>query len=229
MGEILIPKLSPHHYIFPNPREASKKGLLAWGDDLSPDRVMAAYMVGIFPWYNEGDPVLWWSPDPRLVLFPKEIKISKSLRQSMKRYRVTFDQDFRSVIELCRDIRHAKGEGTWILEEVIETYETLHVRDLAHSVEVYEGDELVGGLYGICMGKVFCGESMFSLKRDASKVALAVLCEKLGQYDFEMIDCQIPSNHLKRLGAHEMSREEFLIRLEIGIEKPNGFKEWRSM
>ena len=164
-----------------------------------------------------------------LLLFPKEMKVSKSLRQSMKRYRVTFDYDFRSVIELCRDVRNVKGEGTWILNEVIEVYEELHKRDLAHSVEVYEGDDLVGGLYGICMGKIFCGESMFSLKRDASKVALATLCEKLGQYDFDLIDCQIPSNHLKRLGAQEMSREEFLIRLEVGIEKPSGFKEWRSM
>ena len=225
VNEVLIPKLSPYHYLFPDPRSASKQGLLAWGEELTPDRVIAAYRLGIFPWYNAGDPVLWWSPDPRLVLIPSEIKISRSLRQSMKKYRVTFDNDFHSVIEHCRMVR----ERTWILDEVIETYEVLHVRDLAHSVEVYEGDELVGGLYGICMGKVFCGESMFSLKRDASKVALATLCEKLRQYDFEMIDCQIPSDHLKRLGAKEMRREEFLVRLESGIEKSSGFVTWRQM
>lgn len=222
MGEVFIPKLNPNYYIFP--KEVSEEGIVAWGGDLKPDRLIAAYKSGVFPWFNEDDPILWWSPNPRCVLFPKDIKVSKSLKKSIKKYRVTYDKDFSSVIKMCREVRTKNGEETWIREDMIKAYEALHVRGFAHSVEVWDSDELVGGLYGICMGRVFCGESMFSKKRDASKVALVDLARKLERYEFDMIDCQVPNPHLLSLGASVISRDEFLHKLEIAIDKSSGFE-----
>ncbi len=215
----MIPQVNRYTYIFPDPRRSSKEGLVAWGGDLSTKRVMSAYLQGIFPWYNESDPILWWSPDPRLVLFPKDIKISKSLQKSMKKFEVKIDHDFESVIRACRNVRINKGENTWILEEVIETYSELHREGLAKSFEVYYEGELVGGLYGIDLGKIFCGESMFSIKSDASKTALVHLAHYCLEKGYELIDCQVPSDHLKRMGAIEMERDEFLDRLEKSLKK----------
>jgi leucyl/phenylalanyl-tRNA--protein transferase len=215
----LIPQINKYSYIFPNPRDASKEGLVAWGGDLNPNRILSAYRQGIFPWYNENDPILWWSPDPRLVLFFDDIKISKSLKRNLKKYEVRFDSNFEEVIKKCRDIRLLKDENTWILEEVIEKYIQIHEMGFALSAETYYDGELIGGLYGILMGGVFCGESMFSLKSDASKVALVRTAQKLQSEGYDFIDCQVPSNHLKSMGAKEIGRDEFLDRLEKSLNK----------
>jgi leucyl/phenylalanyl-tRNA--protein transferase len=215
----LIPQVSRYSYIFPNPREASPEGLVAWGGDLNPNRILSAYRQGIFPWYNEKDPILWWSPDPRLVLFFDDIKISKSLNRNLKKYEVRFDTNFAEVIRKCRDVRLLKDENTWILEEVIEKYIEIHEMGFALSAETYYEGELIGGLYGILMGRVFCGESMFSLKSDASKVALVRLAEKLQNEGYDFIDCQVPSEHLKSMGAKEIGRDEFLDMIESALIK----------
>ncbi len=225
--KIYIPRLSKFSYIFPDPRESSKEGLVAWGGDLSPNRILSAYAQGIFPWYNEEDPILWWSPDPRLVLFLDDIKVSRSLKQSMKKYEVKFDTNFSAVINMCRNVRVARGEKTWILKEVIEKYTLLYEMGFAHSVETYDKEgNLVGGLYGISLGGVFCGESMFSIKPDASKTALVVLSRKLKEWDFDFIDCQVPSEHLKRMGAKEIDRDTFLDLLQAALQKPSKIQKW---
>ena len=194
-----------------------KEGLLAYGGDLNPDRILAAYRRGIFPWYNEGDPILWWSPDPRLLLYPDQFKIHRSLRKKLrqKRFTVKLDRNFESVMHHCADVPRHGQFGTWILPEIVESYLKLYERGFAHSVEVYdETDTLVGGLYGLSTGRAFFGESMFSLKPDTSKIALAHLVELSKVWEFAFIDCQIPSDHLMRLGAIRVSRERFLDELE---------------
>lgn len=185
-------------------------GLLAVGGDLSPERILAAYYQGIFPWFNPGDPILWWSPSPRTVIFPHQIHISKSLRKTLRRglYRVTFDNCFRDVMHACAEPR-SYADSTWISSEIIASYCALHERGLAHSIEVWDGNKLVGGLYGIALGKVFFGESMFSRADNASKVGFAHLVRQLSKWDFQLIDCQVANNHLISLGAVEIPREEF--------------------
>ena len=223
---IFVPQLSKYSYAFPNPRDASAQGLLAWGGDLKKDRVLSAYMNGIFPWYNADDPILWWSPDPRLVLFTKDLKISKSLKKSMKKYEVRYDTDFNQVINLCQKVRLETGEGSWISDDIIKLFNTLHDEGFAHSVETYFEDELVGGLYGLSLGGMFCGESMFSTKSDASKTALVALCSKIDEIGGDFIDCQIPTNHLKSMGAKEMKRDQFLDMVEKSLETNNISLKW---
>lgn len=207
-----IPWLSPKHYGFPDPSLAldEPNGLLAVGGDLSPERILAAYHQGIFPWFNPGDPILWWSPNPRTVVFPSQLHISKSLRKTLRKgiYRVTFDHCFREVMRACAAPR-TYADGTWISDEIIAGYSALHERGIAHSVEVWLGDDLVGGLYGMALGKIFFGESMFSRADNASKVGFAYLVRQLLAWDFRLIDCQVANDHLFSLGAVEMSREEF--------------------
>lgn len=215
----MIPQVNRYSYTFPNPRDASREGLVAWGGDLNPNRILSAYRQGIFPWYNDNDPILWWSPDPRLVLFFDDLKISKSLQRNLNKYEVRFDTNFKKVVQKCRDIRLLKNENTWILEEVIEKYTEIHKMGFAMSAETYYDGELVGGLYGILMGRVFCGESMFALKSDASKVALVRTAQKLQHEGYDFIDCQVPSDHLKSLGAKEISRDQFLDMLEKSLNK----------
>jgi leucyl/phenylalanyl-tRNA--protein transferase len=222
MREILIPKLSPYSHIFPNPRDAGYEGLVAFGGDLHPDRVLRAYREGIFPWYSEGDPILWWSPNPRCVLYPEDIKVRPSLKKSLKKFEVRVDTNFSEVIRNCKNLR----EESWILPEIIEVFEKLHKRGFAHSVEVYKDNELVGGLYGLSMGGAFFGESMFSKVSDASKVALVRLCDIAKEYEFDFIDCQIPSEHLKRMGAVEISRDRFLDELKRALEKKSYIGKW---
>jgi leucyl/phenylalanyl-tRNA--protein transferase len=199
-----------YSYSFPDPLKAPSEGLVAWGGDLNPKRVLSAYKMGIFPWYSEDDPILWWSPDPRLILYPHKVKISKSLKKSIRRYHVRIDSDFDSVINRCRSSRIDEGEGTWILDEVIECYRKLFEMGYIKSFEVYEDEELVGGLYGVNLGRIFCGESMFSLKRDSSKVALVYLCQYCMDNNYKFIDCQVPSSHLISMGAETMSRSNFI-------------------
>ncbi|HAA04802.1 MAG TPA: leucyl/phenylalanyl-tRNA--protein transferase [Syntrophobacteraceae bacterium] len=205
---------------FPPPELADSDGLLAVGGDLSPERLLMAYRMGIFPWYAEDTPILWWSPDPRLVLFPDELKISKSLRRVIARggFRMTVDQVFREVIQRCAEARRDSDAGTWLVPEMIDAYCRLHELGYAHSVESWHQGSLVGGLYGIALGRVFYGESMFTLKTDASKVALVHLVRMLKDLRFELIDCQVTTSHLKSLGARELPRQEFLTALAAAIE-----------
>lgn len=217
--------------VFPHPELADADGLLAVGGDLSPERLILAYSVGIFPWYDHTTSILWWSPDPRLVLFPKDIKISHSLRRVLRKnkFRVTFDRAFSVVIRECASVRLEQGRGTWIVPEMIEAYERLHNLGFAHSVETWYKGELVGGLYGISIGKAFFGESMYARERDASKVALVVLSMVLQAWKFHFIDCQLPSDHLKRMGAVEVPRKDFLGMLRKSLEHPTFRGKWDRM
>lgn len=198
---------------FPDPVHALEEpnGLLAVGGDLSPARLLNAYRQGIFPWYSDGQPILWWSPNPRAVLFPERFKASRSLRKTLRKrlFRVTLDTAFGAVIEACSEPR-SDAAGTWITEEMKQAYLQLHHIGFAHSVECWEGDALVGGLYGVSMGKVFFGESMFSRRTDASKIGFAHLVEQLKEWGFSLIDCQVHSGHLASLGAEDVPREAFL-------------------
>jgi leucyl/phenylalanyl-tRNA--protein transferase len=195
-------------------------GLLCAGGGLSPERLLAAYRRGIFPWFSEGEPVLWWSPNPRMVLFPAEFRCSRSLRREMKKlgYRIRRDHDFAAVIDACASTPRRDQEGTWIVDEMQQAYLRLHRLGWAHSVEVWEevaqGEVLIGGLYGIAMGRMFFGESMFSRKTNASKIAIAHLVRYLEEHGFGMIDCQVRTEHLASLGGREIPRDEFLARLE---------------
>ncbi|HEY2627953.1 MAG TPA: leucyl/phenylalanyl-tRNA--protein transferase [Usitatibacter sp.] len=207
---------------------ASPNGLLCVGGDLSPDRILDAYSHGIFPWYSEGDPILWWSPDPRMVLFPDELKVSHSLQKTLSRgmYETRFDTAFRDVIEQCAAPRDGHA-GTWIVPEMIEAYTRLHDLGFAHCVESWCGGELVGGLYGLAMGNVFFGESMFSRADDASKVALVRLVERLKASGCRIIDCQQATAHLASLGAREIPRAEFAQRVRESIQYPPSGAHWR--
>ena len=206
---------------FPDPAYALEEpnGLLAAGGDLSPARLLNAYRQGIFPWYSDGQPILWWSPNPRAVLYPDQLRISRSLHKRLHKrpFLVTLDTAFSAVIEACSEPRSGT-DGTWITEEMKQAYLELHRIGFAHSIECWEEDELVGGLYGVSMGKVFFGESMFSRRTDASKIGFAHLVEQLKKWDFGLIDCQIQSAHLTSLGAEDISRDEFLELLDIWCE-----------
>lgn len=208
----MIPRLT-YQLSFPDPRSASEEGIVAYGGDLTPSRLMLAYRNGIFPWYSKNDPILWWSPDPRLIMELDEFKLSRSLRKKIPHFDIRFDTDFSSVIRECSSVPRPGQNGSWILPEMIEAYEELYALGYAHSVEAYQNGELVGGLYGVAVGAVFCGESMFAKVSDASKVAFAVLIEHLRVWGFDFVDCQVPTPHLKSLGAKEISREVFLSRL----------------
>ena len=205
----------------------SPNGLLCAGGDLSPERIVDAYSHGIFPWFSQGDPILWWSPDPRMVLFPPELKVSRSLRKSVARglYETRYDTAFRDVMEACAAPRDGQG-GTWIVPEMVDAYTALHQRGLAHSVESWREGELVGGLYGVALGKVFFGESMFARAPDASKVALVKLVERLEAGGCRVIDCQQATAHLASLGAREITRAEFSHLVRESIQYPPSGERW---
>lgn len=195
---------------FPDPCDADENGIVAFGGDLSPSRLMLAYRSGIFPWYSKDDPILWWSPDPRLVLDLNDFKLRKSLRKRLKHFEIRFDTAFGDVIRACAAVPRPGQSGTWLQPEMIEAYETLYLMGYAHSVEAWQEGRLVGGLYGVAVGGIFCGESMFAHVSDASKAALAALVSHLKERGFKLIDAQVPTDHLKSLGAVEISREFFL-------------------
>ena len=215
--------------IFPPPDYADASGLLAVGGDLSSERLLEAYRLGIFPWYSDDQPILWWSPDPRLVLKLDEFKVSRSLRKTLRKgvFKVTFDRAFQEVIRGCASVPREHQKGTWITQEMKEAYIKLHGLGYAHSVEAWCGEELAGGLYGVSLGKAFFGESMFHRRTDASKVALAVLVEKLSDWKFRFIDAQMTTEHLLGLGAREMSRRIFLRRLQSALRHPTKRGKWR--
>ncbi|AWH84751.1 leucyl/phenylalanyl-tRNA--protein transferase [Flavobacterium album] len=197
---------------FPPVDEASPEGIVAIGGDLSPERLLLAYRSGIFPWFEDDEPILWWSPPERMVLLFDELKISKSMRNILNRnmFRVTFNTAFADVIANCRDIKRDGQQGTWITDAMTEAYCTLHSLGFAKSVEVWHEDALVGGLYGVDLGHIFCGESMFSKMPNASKVAFIALCKKLQAENYRLLDCQVHNDHLESLGAREILREDFL-------------------
>lgn len=198
--------------VFPDVEQANKEGLLAVGGDLSPERLLLAYKNGIFPWFNEDSLILWWSPDPRMVLFPEQIRVSKSMRKVLRdqTFRLTQNTCFERVMEYCATVKREQQEGTWITKEMRDAYLSLHDRGIAKSYEVWEDDTLVGGLYGVDLGTIFCGESMFSLKTNASKFAFIKLAEDLKERNYQLIDCQLYTDHLASLGAEEIPRKEFL-------------------
>ena len=225
--------LDPHNpqEPFPDVDQAEKEpnGLLALGGDLSPTRLINAYRHGIFPWYSEGQPILWWSPDPRTVLFPDRLKISRSLRKTLRKrlFSASFDLKFNHVVQSCAGPR-SDTEGTWITPEMSAAYCQLHEQNIAHSVEVWQGEKLVGGLYGVAIGQVFFWESMFSDVNDASKAALAYLVAHMLEWGYRLIDCQVYSEHLISLGAEEVSRHSFIDYLDRWCEQPGLQGPWRA-
>ena len=216
--------------VFPPPEYADPSGLLTVGGDLSSERLLEAYRLGIFPWYSEDQPILWWSPDPRLIVEFEDFKVSRSLRRTLKKriFQVTFDRAFEEVIRACASVPREGQSGTWITREMQEAYINLHVLGYAHSVETWFEGRLVGGLYGISLGKAFFGESMFHRKTDASKVALATLVEKLRVWGFHLIDAQMTTDHMISLGAKEVSRRVFLKRLHSALRHPTKRGKWRK-
>ncbi|WP_099371934.1 leucyl/phenylalanyl-tRNA--protein transferase [Sphingobacterium sp. 1.A.5] len=215
--------LDENELVFPHPSLADEDGLLAVGGDLSIERLLLAYENGIFPWYNEDSPILWYAPLERFVLSPAKIRISKSLKQVLRsnKFQVTIDKDFSSVIKNCAVISRKDQDGTWIVSDMQDAYNRLHEAGYAHSVEVWQGEELVGGLYGVQIGKVFCGESMFSKVSNASKIALVHLAKNFG---LSLIDCQIPSEHLTKMGAELIPQEEYLSILHTQQSIPYDFQ-----
>jgi leucyl/phenylalanyl-tRNA--protein transferase len=219
-----LPWLDPAINSFPPVEQAldEPNGLLAVGGDLSSGRLIQAYRRGIFPWYESPQPILWWSPSPRMVLFPDQVHVSRSLKKRLKRqeYQLSFDRAFDQVIKQCSSVNRDGQDDTWIGGEMIAAYRELHQLGYAHSVETWHEGELVGGLYGIAIGRVFFGESMFSLRSDASKVAFVHLAKQLKAWGFPMIDCQVANSHLTSLGAEEIDRYHFLGIIEKHIDLP---------
>ncbi|MCI5130738.1 MAG: leucyl/phenylalanyl-tRNA--protein transferase [Candidatus Electrothrix sp. EH2] len=219
----------PKEIIFPDSQLAEPDGLLAVGGDLVPARILAAYQQGIFPWYSEGEPILWWSPAPRLVLFPENFHLPKRLARTIRKniFDVRADTAFADVINSCASVRQNAGEGTWITGEMRNAYISLHELGFAHSLESWYEGELVGGLYGVCLDRIFFGESMFSRKNDASKVALAALMHNAEHLNIRAVDCQMTTAHLLRFGSREISREQFDELLEQFIQQIAPQKPWR--
>jgi len=225
-----IYELTSGHW-FPNPQGGPGDMPLAIGGDLHPDRLLKAYEMGIFPWYNKEDPILWWSPDPRMVLYPNAIKISKSMRKVIREgvFTLSFDTAFEEVITACQNIPRPDQEGTWISKDIVSSYTELHRKGYAHSVEVWSNKCLVGGLYGVSLGGAFFGESMFSNISNASKFAFIQLAEFLFEKGFDLIDCQVHTDHLESLGAQRISRAIFLSQLSTSLKKHTFQGDWGSL
>ena len=218
----------PEEHIFPDPEDADPSGLIAVGGDLHPARVLGAYARGIFPWYSEGQPILWHSPDPRFVLEPSELRVNRSLRQALRRqpYVLRMDTAFEQVIDHCADVPRPGQDGTWITSDMRQAYLELHERGFAHSVEAWQEDRLVGGLYGVSLGAIFFGESMFALASDASKIAFVTLVCQLTAWDFELVDSQVHTAHLERFGAREIPRSSYLAQLRKALRSPTRQGHW---
>ena len=214
--------------VFPPPEHADPDGLLAVGGDLSVQRLLLAYRMGLFPWYDKDMPILWWSPDPRLMLKPKDLCVSKRLERTIKQgpFKITLDQAFEDVIRACAQIKRPHQNGTWIVDEMVDAYCCLHREGYAHSVESWQDGELVGGLYGVALGRAFFGESMFTRVSDASKVAFVHLTRFLESWNFSLIDCQVTTRHLSSFGARELSRAEFLKLLKAALRYKTRRGKW---
>ncbi len=214
---------------FPDPNLAENDGLVAVGGNLSVEFLLAAYQQGLFPWYNEGEPILWWSPNPRMVLFPEDFKCSKSLEQNIrnKKFSVRIDEKFEDVIRNCALVKRKGQKGTWITNNMIEAYIALYYAGYAHSVETYSDNKLVGGLYGVSLGKAFFGESMFYTLRDASKIALFYLVKIIKNWNFKFIDVQQSTAHLRSLGAKDVGRKEFLVMLKDVLQSDTKKGRWK--
>jgi leucyl/phenylalanyl-tRNA--protein transferase len=229
-GNIMrVVQLSPHSLLFPPAESALREpnGLLAVGGDLSPARLMSAYRCGIFPWFNPGEMILWWSPDPRAVLFPADLHISRSMRRFLRRcpFRFTLNYAFDQVIEACAE---ARSDGTWIGPQVAHAYHRLHAEGLAHSIEVWQGNTLVGGMYGVAQGRLFCGESMFSRCTNASKAAMVMFCHHFVGHGGQLLDCQVLNDHTASLGATEIPRRAFLTALRDMQQQPLAEGCWQK-
>ena len=214
---------------FPSPDSASEEGLVAVGGEITTVRVLSAYRQGIFPWYSEDQPVLWWSPEPRAILYPDDIKISRSLKKTLRKklFHVTADQAFSEVIKGCAGPRiQSPGGGTWITDEMMSTYTQLHQMGYGHSIEVWHDEKLVGGLYGLALGSAFFGESMYSHAPDASKIALVHLAQIANSHGIDFIDCQLPTKHLSRMGAIDISRKAYLAILENALKENDRTEHW---
>lgn len=209
-------RIQTNELSFPHPRYADEDGVLAVGGDLSIDRLLLAYANGIFPWFNSGEPIIWWSPDPRMVLYPDDLKISKSMKPVLKQhlFEIRYDTAFEQVMRHCAAVPRIGQSGTWITDDMLTAYAALHQAGYAHSVEAWQNGELVGGLYGVSLGRCFFGESMFTKVSNASKAAFIHLVQKLKEKGFELIDCQVHTSHLQSLGAREIPRADFLAILE---------------
>lgn len=219
----------PEEPYFPDPMEAEPDGLIAIGGDLSPERLLNAYASGIFPWFREEEEIFWFSPDPRMVMFPPELKISESLYRVIrsKKFLLTADEDFPGVMRACADAQRPGQDGTWIDDGFIEGYTKLHELGFAHSFEAWQDGELVGGLYGVSVGRAFFGESMFHKQRDASKVAFCAMVEKIKTWQFDVVDCQVETELLSRLGARPIPRSEYLSCLEKAMAQPTLRGRWK--
>lgn len=215
--------------LFPPPEMAEPSGLLAVGGDLRPERLLLAYSIGVFPWYSEGTPILWHSPDPRMVLAADDLHVSRSLRKTLRqrRFEVRLDTEFERVVDACAAVPRPGQEGTWITTEMREAYSDLHLRGYAHSAEAWEDGELVGGLYGVSLGRAFFGESMYADRPDASKCAFVELVDWMVSWSVDLIDCQVYTGHLARLGAREISRARFLEKLHTALDRPTRVGPWR--
>ena len=218
----------PDAHVFPPPDHAEPSGLLAIGGDLHPRRLLLAYAHGIFPWYSEDEPILWFSPEPRFVLEPGQLRVGRSLKKRIKRgdYEIRLDTNFAQVIRQCREAGRPGQSGTWITDDMEQAYLELHRMGFAHSAEAWHQGELVGGLYGVALGRVFSGESMFARASDASKVAFVWLVRQLERWGFDLVDCQIETDHLNRFGARPIPREDFLHRLSDGLRRPAHPRAW---
>jgi leucyl/phenylalanyl-tRNA---protein transferase len=218
-------------FTFPPPEEADENGLLAYGGDLSPERLISAYEAGVFPWFEDGQPILWWNPPMRMVLYPSEFKLSKTMRQKLKKEHFEFkiDTNFEQVIQQCAKVPRKDQAGTWITDEMMDAYTTLHRIGFAHSFETYLNNELVGGLYGISLGRAFFGESMFSIVSDSSKAAFYSLTQFAQKHHFTFIDCQLRTSHLTSLGAREIDRSQYLEELNLAIDHPDLQQNWSAL
>lgn len=223
--------LLTENLVFPPIELTSEEGILAVGGDLRPERLLLAYSNGIFPWYSEYEPILWWSPDPRFVLYPNELKVSKSMRPyfNQKKFKITFDTAFRQVVEQCKQKERPGQDGTWIVPDMLEAYCRLHELGLAHSVEAWKEGELVAGLYGISLGRTFFGESMFTNVSNGSKVAFITLVRCLIEKEFDLIDSQVYTNHLASLGAVEIPRKQYISDLKTSLQYPTLQGNWGEL
>lgn len=218
--------LHPDFPVFPHPELADEHGILAFGGDLSVERLLTAYSFGIFPWYNDEDPIIWWSPDPRAVVLPGEVKISKSMRKYLRKYELKIDTNFEEVIKHCREIPRNGEFGSWITTEMQDAYIDLYHKGYAHSFECWHEGNLIGGLYGLSLGRCFFGESMYSLEKNASKFAFISLSEWSKKRSFLLIDCQVPNDHLTSMGCKDMARSEYLEYMRENLKYPTIKGKW---